>query len=178
MKPLMTSAEIIYYIDIIINRDNIKPCDVLEWGAGGSTARFSRVLDAVGCPRSWLAIDHDPDWIARARAASPGWVEFLFVPTGGDRRRPELWADYVSPPALAGRLFDLILVDGRMCRRCLERAATLLRDERSLVVLHDAGRRHYHPALDRFARGRFLGERVWVGQRRDDSEPRGSMVNR
>jgi hypothetical protein len=173
MNPWMSHDEVRCYIDIIINRDNVKPCDVLEWGVGGSTARFSRVLEAVGCPRSWLAIDHDAVWIARARAASPEWVEFLCVPTGGDRRRPELWADYVAPPALAGRRFDLILVDGRMRRRCLEHAATLLRDQQSLVVLHDAARRYYHSAFRRFARGRFLAKQVWVGQLRDDTEPAG-----
>jgi hypothetical protein len=170
MKPWMLDEEILIYQSIIALRDPEKRCDVLEWGAGGSTAHFPRVLESVGCPRSWLTIDHDEIWVEKARAASPTWVEFLHVPTGGDRRQPEMWADYIDPPALADRLFDLILVDGRMRRRCLERAATLLRDDDALVILHDADRPYYHPAFARFAAGRFLGSRVWVGHRRIDVE--------
>jgi hypothetical protein len=171
MKPWMHDDETLHYESHIAARRSERRCDVLEWGVGGSTAYFSRALERVGCPCSWLAIDHDPTWVARARAASPAWVDFLCVDTGGDRRRPELWAGYIDPPALADRRFDLIMIDGRMRRRCLERAATLLRDDDAVVILHDAGRPYYHSAFDRFAQGQFLGTQVWVG-RRHAEEPR------
>lgn len=167
MKPWMQNEEIALYEAIILARHPARVCDVLEWGAGGSTAHFSRVLESIGCPRSWLTLEHDETWFERARAVSPSWVQFRLVPTGGDRKQPELWSSYFDPPELRGRHFDLILVDGRMRRRCLENAATLLRDGNSLVILHDAERSHYHSAFNRFAEGRFLGKRVWVGHRLD-----------
>jgi hypothetical protein len=169
----MSDEEVKIYENILLQQsDPSRPCDVLEWGAGGSTAHFSQVLETLGGLRTWLTIDHDPVWIDRARAASPAWVEFLCVPTGGDRTRPQLWADYVAPPALNGRVYDLILIDGRMRRRCLERAALLLRDSLSRVVLHDAWRPYYHPAFARFPRGRFLTRQVWVGQLADSAPGR------
>jgi hypothetical protein len=60
--------------------------------------------------------------------------------------------------------YDAIIVDGRMRRRCLLQARGLLRSDTSTVILHDADRAYYHPAL---AGGKFGPRRVWVGTRAD-----------
>lgn len=70
--------------------------------------------------------------------------------------------DYVRLPALLGRRFDLILIDGRKRRRCLLEAAQLL-DDRGIAVLHDAWRPYYECALSAYAEGVHLGDELWVG---------------
>jgi hypothetical protein len=88
---------------------------------------------------------------------------------GGDLRPYERSADrtadlddYVRFPALLGRSFDLVVVDGRKRRRCLLEASRLLTSS-GIVVLHDAWRPYYECALSEFSAGARIGDELWVG---------------
>jgi predicted O-methyltransferase YrrM len=70
--------------------------------------------------------------------------------------------DYVNYPVNLGDRYDVILVDGRKRRRCLEAAAGLMRPG-GVVVLHDAYRPYYQCAWARYASQRMLGEILWIG---------------
>lgn len=74
---------------------------------------------------------------------------------------------YVEHPSRLGRRFDIILVDGRKRRRCLIRAASLLK-EGGVAVLHDAQRTYYHCAFDHYRANALLGEILWFGTQMSD----------
>ncbi|MGP9022853.1 carbohydrate binding domain-containing protein [Streptomyces sp. BR1] len=78
--------------------------------------------------------------------------------------------DYVAYPAQVSSgpgEYDVVLVDGRKRRRCLLTARGLLGD-RTVVLLHDAGRRYYHCALETYPAGRFIGDDLWIGAMDED----------
>lgn len=76
-------------------------------------------------------------------------------------RRANLDA-YVACPGQTGRQFDVILVDGRMRRRCLLEAVRLLAPG-GVVLLHDAWRPYYRCAFDAFPYHKRIGDILWVG---------------
>ncbi len=139
---------------------------VLEWGSGGSTHAFAGLLRGAGRRASWTAVEHDGDWAARVSHDAPDGVHVVHAPFDVDDEAT--WGGYVAPVELANRTFDVIIVDGRLRRRCLEHVARegLLRDDDSVVILHDAEREYYKPAFVLFEGGRYLGERVWVAHRK------------
>lgn len=79
-----------------------------------------------------------------------------------DRRR-DLSA-YVQAPKQVDRRFDVVLVDGRMRRRCLLEATGLL-ENGGIVLLHDAHREYYQCALAEFPHQQFIGDAFWIGAR-------------
>ena len=128
--------------------------DVLEWGSGALTAFFSRFAG------SWHSIDHDGPWVEQFRQelarmsllAPEGKVTLDTVDpdipwTGAgateDERdgTSEQFASYCNAPT---RLFprekyDVVLIDGRARVPCAAAVLRdgLLRDERSVVLMHD-----------------------------------------
>ena len=69
---------------------------------------------------------------------------------------------YVEFPARQARQFDVILVDGRKRRRCLEQAARLLAPA-GVALLHDAWRPYYHCAFTSYAAQTPVGDILWIG---------------
>lgn len=149
---------------LALGRD--KPIDVLEWGAGSSTAYFTRMLRDHGVSYRWLSLEHDRGWYEKVQSdlAGDANVEVKWVETGADasnwRKIP--MDDYVNYPATLGRQFDFIFVDGRKRRRCLLEAKKLLKPG-GVVFLHDAHRRYYHCAQDTYPDNRFLDRELWRG---------------
>lgn len=109
------------------------PRRILEWGAGRSTWLMRELLPEAEI----ISIEHDRRWYKHWQMRLD--VDLRLVPLG----------DRYSNPEVAG-LFDLIFVDGRWRRRCLEAAARLVKTDR-VVLLHDAQREWYHSAFERFA---------------------------
>lgn len=69
---------------------------------------------------------------------------------------------YVTHPYTTGEEYDIVLVDGRMRRRCLLAAAEHL-GPRTVVLLHDAWHTHYHCALHGYPAATFFGDELWAG---------------
>ena len=59
--------------------------------------------------------------------------------------------------------FDLIYVDGRFRRRCLESASILIKPD-GLVILDNAERKWYHETLRRLFDGQFVKMHWWKGK--------------
>ena len=64
-------------------------------------------------------------------------------------------AQYVETPKQIGGQFDVIIIDGRFRRRCLEVAAQVIAPD-GIVILHDAQKTHYHPSLELYQQVKFL----------------------
>ncbi|MBT2489651.1 hypothetical protein J7E96_14220 [Streptomyces sp. ISL-96] len=58
--------------------------------------------------------------------------------------------------------YDIVIVDGRMRRRCLLAAAERLGPQ-TVVLLHDAWHTHYHCALQSYPAATFLCDELWAG---------------
>jgi hypothetical protein len=122
--------------------------DVFEWGSGKSTKYFSSELAAAKVPFSWSAVEHDPSWAASVREGLHDQANVLLVPLGDQ-----------YPLSIRGRSPSLVIVDGRLRRRCLIEASRLS----SVIVLHDAQREYYHCAFSLFAYQGRVGDMLWIG---------------
>lgn len=140
----------------------LAPRCCLEWGSGGSTRA---ILEHCPFVKRFVSIEHDRVWYDRVRLEVPDpRLELHYVPAGeslpprsrlskkrqrwdarAEIERP-LLARYVDFPATLGVPFDLVLVDGRARRFCLQAGWMVLRPG-GLLVLHDAQRPEYHEVL-------------------------------
>ncbi|TXT54895.1 MAG: hypothetical protein BAJATHORv1_50148 [Candidatus Thorarchaeota archaeon] len=157
-------AEEIALIDHLFGR--VAPERCLEWGCGGSTLHFSKILQDT----SWDSIEHDFRWykiISSYLEPKPNCT-IHHVPFGSetDSSQEEV-ESYVNFPDTLGGDFDFILVDGRKRVKCLRKTKDIL-SRRGIVMLHDAGRARYQSGLEGFAFGYMfrlpwyhIG--VWVG---------------
>lgn len=167
-RPLMRERQIAFLEETLLGFG--KPhLDILEWGAGGSTRHFTRLLKAHGISYRWISIEHDAAWHKTAAAALCDdhdiEVKWIDAGTSQDNWRTTPMNDYVDYPATLNRQFDFILVDGRKRRRCLLEAKRLLKPE-GMVCLHDAQRSYYHCALSAYPSSRFLDRELWCGTNR------------
>ena len=117
----------------------------LEYGSGGSTLGFSGLVAA------WHAIEHDPKWFPRVRAASisPSAVLHFVRPAwpSADAFSPAQTGQYTAYVEKCGQLgltFDAVLIDGRARVDCALRAASVMKPG-AWLFFHDY-----------FARERYL----------------------
>ncbi|OGW91038.1 MAG: hypothetical protein A3D28_01695 [Omnitrophica bacterium RIFCSPHIGHO2_02_FULL_63_14] len=156
--------------------------NILEWGAGRSTIYFSNFLRRRGAQFHWLAVENHIPWhqevLRMIEANQLAETVTCVLKNGTCEERKYIqetfdMTEYLTYPTTCGRLFDVIIVDGRRRRECLEMASRLLTPT-GVAVLHDAERPDYHRAFASFADGgRFVCEnkspvpggvqRLWVG---------------
>ncbi len=130
--PLMKPREVEVIMDLLWR---LRPRRILEWGSGYGTLYFTRRYSEFD---AWLSVEHSGEWAGRIRHLNTdSRVEIVSVETGDG------FSDYVDYPATRGP-FDLVLVDGRARRACLDRAPHYLTG-RGCLILHDAGRAQYQP---------------------------------
>jgi predicted O-methyltransferase YrrM len=104
---------------------------VLEFGAGMGTLWWSRHVREV------VAIEHDADWADQvARECDARLVRVPAVDA----------ADYLRPTFGTGP-YDVVIVDGIFRNECLAAAPDLLGND-GVIVLDDAQREEYRPAVD------------------------------
>src|SRR5690606_29713647 len=75
---------------------------VLEWGSGGSTAYFTRLLEKRGTPYRWLSIEYDRGFFEAtiaAEAARAGAIVHMMAPPREGNRDPAYDALRASAPA-------------------------------------------------------------------------------
>jgi hypothetical protein len=140
MEPLMAAEDVAACLGVF---ETHRPTLVLEWGAGGSTVRFSR-HPTVG---RWHAIEHDRAWVEQVSLAAGANVVVHHVPVESD--------DYVLRPKRLGLAPDLVLVDGRRRNACLRLARDIVAAG-GVVLLHDACRARYEDGMAAFGNRRVL----------------------
>ena len=141
LTPWMPEAEIALMDTIFALK---RPARVLEYGAGGSTIRWS------GLPfiKKWITVEHDEEWIVRTQAEAP-MATILYAPL-------ECLNIYtIVTPALSGAApFDLIFVDGRRRVECVRASCQFLAPH-GVVVLHDVWQNDH-----KLAQGIYPHERI------------------
>ncbi len=165
--PWMSPSQAAHIERLLTRPESI---DVFEWGSGGSTLHFTKILHRRGIDFRWIAAEYNRQWHRKVVAALKQTpfadrVEVLLFPVGNDRllQRNTPMDEYVAAARNTGRRFDLILVDGRKRRRCLLEASRLLKPG-GRAVLHDASRRHYRCATKPFVHGRYVEPDLWIGR--------------
>ncbi len=143
-KPWMKYKEIDVIKEIL---KKIKPLKCLEWGSGYSSIYFPNYIHKAA---RWISIENDIDWANHIKTINQrSNVEifykkpnnFPWTDENNDGAYSDL-KDYIEYPGKFGT-FDFILIDGRARKECLLKAYDIINEE-GIVILHDAGRIHYH----------------------------------
>ena len=129
-----------------------KPMNVLEWGPGHSTQ-----VIRDGSPKAKiLTLEHNPAFMAKAKVRfgddkNIELVQRAISTKGGGSNgysNYPLWLNVKKHGAVVPE-YDLIFVDGRARFDCLMAAFQLIKDD-GVVILHDAHRKNYLPAVEVF----------------------------
>lgn len=182
--PYMPIADIRALETVLLELPAHRRLRIFEYGSGGSSIHFPRFLRERGLCFIWFSLEHDPewaDWVCRGlekHALHDVHLLLTTVPHVAparlnrtahrrnmvkDGRRFDYGA-YTETPGRIFRGYDLILVDGRDRKRCLETAIPLLRPG-GFVAFHDAQRDYYRCALERHPEGTFRTPKLWVLRR-------------
>ncbi len=155
MMPWMNHLQILFIESaLLFLARSARFLECLEWGAGGSTVCFSKLLDSQCANYKWTSLEYDRAWFEKVKTATGGngKVELTYfdIKSANPFSRAVRMDDYVYYPRALNKKFDFILIDGRKRRRCLLEASLLVKDS-GMVVLHDANRAHYRCAFSQYA---------------------------
>lgn len=148
IEPMMKQREKRIFEEIITN---LKPKNILEWGSGYSTLYFPKLISETS---NWTAIEHNKEWYNILKPQNkrnnvsielikhnPNWKDNDIDGTYND------FKEYIEYPLKLKKKFELIIVDGRSRRNCLEATKKLL-TKNGIVILHDANRDYYYKNLN------------------------------
>jgi predicted O-methyltransferase YrrM len=134
----------------------LKPQEILEWGPGFSTSIMLTETDAT-----ILTVEHSEDYYNKAVDYLQG-ISRAEVVHRSRGSKPKESAGYVNYPIYRLmkdkqplRKYDMIFVDGRARFDCLI-AAQMLIKPKGIVVLHDAHREVYRPAVESYNHYKLL----------------------
>jgi CMP-N-acetylneuraminic acid synthetase/predicted O-methyltransferase YrrM len=181
--PAMWLNEIAYIEKLLLEQaQHNEPINVLEWGSGRSTIYFSKFLRKNNVKFTWSAIENFIPWydtvdsMLENEGISDTTRCFLKSATCEERKDIQETLDmteFLNFPFSLDKKFNLILIDARKRKECLEKAPLLL-ERGGSVVLHDAEREVHHPAFTLYKNGgSFVCENIspvpggvqklWVG---------------
>jgi len=151
MQPWMSQEEI-NTIEKYLQPNHI----ALEWGSGGSTAHFSKLV------KEWHSIEHNKEWYNKVLENKPDNVNLHYIGPdhimkqrhGVSSKWPmnenfRIYADY---PKTLNKKFDIVLVDGRARKWCALEIIPCLKTS-SVVFIHDFWQRadrNYHDVFEYF----------------------------
>lgn len=125
---------------------------VFEWGLGASTIWYTRRLRAGA---EWHGVDHHHGWLDYVTArVDPARVHLRCVQFQWEPRYLPEAEPYITAPLAVGGQFDVLLIDGRFRRRCLDVAMQVVRPG-GLVLLCEAHRPYYQCGIAKHG-GRML----------------------
>lgn len=171
---------------------------VFEWGSGYSTLYYAQYLLWKGVDFEWHTIDNNKVWHEKMKQfvnvkklqskiilylmefkpfwEKPGWNPVpppcgLFAPSSENER------NYVDYPRRLGDKFDVVIVDARFRKRCLQMAQEVLQPE-GVVILHDAQKKQYHDGLEAYPYRKFIDSGTWYPLQEESNRMWiGSLVN-
>jgi predicted O-methyltransferase YrrM len=179
--PVQTKKERKIFKAIYNLTPNNKKVSVFEWGSGFSTLYYAHYLKDNGIDFEWHAIDNNRDWhekvvmlVKQANFQSniklyleefkPFWEKSgwgpVAPPCGKFAPSSENEKKYVDYPRLLGKKFDVIVVDARFRKRCIQVALKALQPD-GIVILHDAQKKQYHEGLESYPTRRFIDSGKW-----------------
>lgn len=179
--PAQTHKEIQLF-KAIFSQFKSKKIRIFEWGCGLSSVYFSKYLKDRGIDFEWHAIDNNKSWCQRvtARIRGSGYQDNLRIylkefipfwdkqgwgvippPCGVFSPKEEGELAYVSFPKTFKDKFDIVIIDARFRRRCLEVAMQVVAPG-GIVVMHDAQKPHYQVGLEKFPLQRLIASGAWA----------------
>lgn len=155
--PAYTAQERRVLEGILLKRAQGRSLNIFEYGAGYSTLYYSGVLKEQRCSFQWHAVEHQDWWWRKVQqqAARKGILSEVFLYLCALNETQQDIAAYVQKPLHLNMKWDIILVDGRFRRRCMEIAKQCLKPD-GVIVLHDAQRPYYHSACALFPHHRWI----------------------
>jgi hypothetical protein len=160
MDELRVWMDPIEFSQMLAVLHTLAPRRGLEWGSGGST---KAVLEHCAFVERWVSIEHDAAWHGRVAedvrdprlllqlmepdvaATDPSEKTLIEWAAGAETDR-SVMQRYLDFPGSLDEAFDFVLVDGRARCFCIQEGFRLLRPG-GVLLLHDAQREAYHPAL-------------------------------
>ena len=163
--PAMTWKEIYVYKKILTKFYDSPSLEIFEYGSGFSTVFYANFLKKRKIDFELTSIDNNREWHETVKnmvkdnkldrsvsshlsSFGPFWEksnwDWNIAPKPGEfapRLKEEF--EYINFPLNLGKTFDIILIDGRFRRRCLEIAPKCLK-KKGIVFLHDAQKEQYH----------------------------------
>ena len=118
LRPYMREDEVRAFL---VALRSLMPAEVIEFGCGGSTIRFSREPYI----RKWIGIEHNKRWLEKIKPLVGDNVELRLV-------TQDAYLDVAD-------CCDLVFIDGIKRNAVLTLALKLLKPG-GRVILHDAGR--------------------------------------
>ena len=173
--PVQSRTDISIFKEVL-SKVGAETLKVFEWGSGASTVYYSEFLRNIGRPFSWHSADNSKEWsqisqekIEKALLTEQVQIHCSEFPAFwelpdysiADPVPPDVYnnsarvKEYVDFPRNLGGSFEVMIIDGRFRRRCLEVAAEVL-SPNGIVILHDASRTHYYPPLSLYSHVQFL----------------------
>jgi len=199
--PAMTCRERGIYKKILHMLAKDGPLNIFEYGSGFSTLYFATYLRRKKIPYGFDSVDNNPEWHGRVkekvyekkldqsitlhlRSFKPfwdkeGWDWDAKVECGKFAPQEREEHEYIELPLTLNKKFDLIVIDARFRRRCLEVALKCIKPS-GVVLLHDAQREHYHEPTARYQHSYFVDSghyfpcerrtwKMWVGSHENAS---------
>jgi len=122
--------------DFLYSCDNI---NILEWGCGGSTLYFPKLLTDNNIKFIWDSIENNIEWYNKIKNLN----KFNNVNLYLERKK---W-EYINKPLKFNKKYDFILVDGRHRSQCLILGKKLLKQS-GIMYLHDSHRPMYKDGIN------------------------------
>lgn len=139
LTPYMSKEERVF-IEKFLNKSDT----MLEWGSGGSTVCFAKLVNKM------YSIEHDKKWFDIVKGNKPENVKYYFVEQNAPRTRPtkkEEFIDYINFIEKIGvERYDVVFVDGRARKFCALKALDYV-DKNSKIIIHDWERPIYKEVL-------------------------------
>lgn len=148
----MSQVDIAYFKNMLLRYEKPR---VLEWGSGNSTKYFTDFLISQNKSYEWTSVEHHEGWFNTVKGWGLKDVNMVYAEKGSDA--------YFDQKGQ----YDVIFIDGRNRRKCLEKAKELLAPK-GVVMIHDADREYYHSAMEGYC-GKFVCPekgtlpRLWIG---------------
>jgi len=179
--PAQTREEIQIFKTIFENFIDDKKFKIFEWGSGFSTIYYSEYLRKKGAKFEWHTIDNNKAWHEKVKSKvnkkglqpyvqlylkefqpfweKPGWGTIpppcrVFSPKSENEKA------YINFPELLNNKFDIVIIDARFRRHCIQTAKEAVLQE-GIVIMHDAQKAHYHVGLDNFQYSKFFHSGSW-----------------
>ena len=122
---------------------------MMEWGSGGSTVEFSKKV------KEYYSVEHNMEWYIKVKNSISPNVHLYYKEVG---ERPddsvynqstyEHYSSYLDSVYEIGKMFDVVLIDGRARRLCALKIIPYLKPN-AIVIIHDwCLRPCYHCVLD------------------------------
>lgn len=175
--PAMTRKEMQILKRIFLSFPKEQTIHIFEYGMGFSTVYFAKFLRKAGYLFHLYSVDNNRFWYEKVTAMiksekltehvtlhlrefipfweKPGWDWTSEPQQGVFAPQTQMELEYINLPQMLKIPFNVIFVDARFRRRCLEAALTSV-DYRGFVIMHDAQKKHYHSATEKYRYSRFI----------------------